>query len=89
MPILGGVIERLRSIIRIQCMLKRGYPDGCIECCGESVPPLQRIETIRIAASAVMDDWMAILFRCQMFSKLKGDLKCDLKGDFELVTLDI
>ena len=66
-PILGCVIERLWLIIPIQCMLNWVYPDGCIKCCGESVPPLQRIETIRIAASAVMDDWMAILFRCQMF----------------------
>jgi len=57
-------------------------PDGCIECCGESVPPLQRIETIRIAASVVMDDWMAILYRCQMFSKwlLTWQMICDWKG---------
>jgi len=38
-------------------MIFRLYPDGCIECCGESVPPLQRVETIRIAASSVMDGW--------------------------------
>jgi len=68
-PILGCVIDRLWLIIRVQCMMNQRYPDGCIKCCGESVPPLQRVETIRIAASAVMDGWMAILFRCQMFSK--------------------
>ena len=28
-------------------------------------PPLQRIETIRIAVSTVMDGWLAILFRRQ------------------------
>ena len=69
-PILGSVSERLWLIIRIQCMMNRVYPDGCIECCGESVPPLQRIETIRIAVSTVMDGWMAILLRRQKFSKI-------------------
>ena len=55
--VLGCVSERLGLIVRIPCMLNQVYPDGCIECCGESVPPLQRVETIRIAASAVMDGW--------------------------------
>ena len=37
-PILGLVIERLGLIIRIVSMVNSGFvPDGCIECCGESV----------------------------------------------------
>ena len=37
-PILGRVIERLGLIIRILSMANSGFvPDGCIECCGESV----------------------------------------------------
>ena len=36
--ILGSVIERLGLIIRILSMVNSGFvPDGCIECCGESV----------------------------------------------------
>ena len=88
-PILGGVIERLWLIIRIQCMLNRVYPDGCIKCCGESVPPLQRVETIRIAASAVMDGWKGHTIPLSDVFTIKGDLKGDLKGDGDLVKLDI
>src|SRR3954468_4685839 len=40
--ILGRVIERLGLIIRILSMVNSGFvPDGCIECCGESVQYLQ------------------------------------------------
>ena len=40
-PILGRVIERLGLIIHILSMVNSGFvPDGCIECCVESVPPL-------------------------------------------------
>ena len=40
-PILGRVIERLGLIIRILSMVNSGFvPDGCIECCGESVQSL-------------------------------------------------
>ena len=40
-PILGCVIERLGLIIRILSMVNLGFvPDGCIECCGESVQSL-------------------------------------------------
>ena len=37
-------------------------------------------QTIRIDVSMVMDSWMAILFRCQMFSKMTRDLN----GDFDV-----
>ena len=40
-----------------------------IKSCGTSVQPLQSVKPIRIAVPTVMDGWMAILFRCQMFSK--------------------
>ena len=42
--ILGCVIERLWLIVRILSMRFRFCPDGCIECCGESVPPLQSVK---------------------------------------------
>jgi hypothetical protein len=45
MPILGCVIERLGLIIRILSMVNsRVIPDGCIECCGESVQSLQSVK---------------------------------------------
>ena len=75
-PILGCVIERLWLIIRIQCMVNQGIiPDGCIKCCGESVPPLQRVETIRIAASAVMDGWKGHTIPLSDVFKMKGDFE--------------
>ena len=44
-PILGRVIERLGLIIRILSMVNSGFvPDGCIECCGESVQSLQSVK---------------------------------------------
>ena len=44
-PILGCVIERLGLIIRILSMVNSGFvPDGCIECCGESVQSLQSVK---------------------------------------------
>ena len=44
-PILGSVIERLGLIIRILSMVNLGFvPDGCIECCGESVQSLQSVK---------------------------------------------
>ena len=43
--ILGRVIERLGLIIRILSMVNSGFvPDGCIECCGESVQSLQSVK---------------------------------------------
>ena len=43
--ILGRVIERLGLIIRILSMVNSGLvPDGCIECCGESVQSLQSVK---------------------------------------------
>jgi len=43
--ILGRVIERLGLIIRILSMVSSGFvPDGCIECCGESVQSLQSVK---------------------------------------------
>ena len=39
--ILGRVIEMLGLIIRILSMVNSGFvPDGCIECCAESVQSL-------------------------------------------------
>ena len=44
-PILGRGIERLGLIICILSMVNSGFvPDGCIECCGESVQPLQSVK---------------------------------------------
>ena len=44
-PILGRVIERLGLIIRILSMVNSGFvPDGCIECCGESVQSVQSVK---------------------------------------------
>ena len=69
-PILGYVSERL--------MVDDPHTEydysglsltDVIKSCGTSVQPLQSVKPIRIAVSAVMDGWMAILFRCQMFSK--------------------
>ena len=45
MPIIGCVIERLGLIIRILSMVNLGFvPNGCINCCGESVQPLQSVK---------------------------------------------
>ena len=69
-PILGYVSERLWLMIRVLC-----YDDSrlsstdVIKSCGTRVQPLQSVKPIRIAVSTIMDGWMAILFRCQMFSK--------------------
>ena len=44
-PILGRVIESLGFIIHILSMANSGFvPDGCIECCGESVQSLQSVK---------------------------------------------
>ena len=44
-PILRRVIERLGLIIRILSMVNSEFlPDGCIECCGESVQSLQSVK---------------------------------------------
>ena len=46
-PILGRVIERLGLIILILSMVNSGFvPDGCIECCGESVQSLQSVKLL-------------------------------------------
>ena len=40
-----AVIERLGLIIRILSMVNSGFvPDGCIECCGESVQYLKSVK---------------------------------------------
>ena len=44
-------------------------PDGWMQMLWYKSTTSAECKTIRIAASAVMDGWMAILFRCQMFSK--------------------
>ena len=44
-PIIWRVIERLGLIIRILSMVNLGFvPNGCIECCGESLQSLQRVK---------------------------------------------
>ena len=44
-PILGRVIERLGLIICILSMANSEFvPDGCIECCGESVQSIQSVK---------------------------------------------
>ena len=68
-PILGYVIERLWLIIRILSMIIQGYPWRMYQKLWHKCTTSAECKTIRIAASAVMDGWMAILFRCQMFSK--------------------
>ena len=68
--ILGRVIERLGLIIRILSMMNSGFvPDGCIECCGESVQISAECQTIRIAVSAVMDSWSGHTIPPSDFSK--------------------
>ena len=44
-------------------------PDGWMQMLWHKSTTSAECKTIRIAASAVMDGWMAILFRYQMFSK--------------------
>ena len=68
-PILGYVIERLRLIIRILSMIIRDYTWRMYQMLWWKCTTSAECKTIQIAASAVMDGWMAILFRCQMFSK--------------------
>ena len=67
-PILGYVIERFRLIIRIPSMIIQGCPWRMYQMLWWKCTPSAECKTIRIAASAVMDGWMAILFRHQMFS---------------------
>jgi len=41
-------------------MARRGRHDELPDGCGKSVLPLQRVKTIRIAASSDMDSWEAL-----------------------------
>ena len=68
--ILGRVIERLGLIIRILSMVNSGFvPDGCIECCGESVQSLQSVKLFELTRPRLWTVGVAMLFPRQMFSK--------------------
>ena len=60
-------------------------PDGWMQMLWHKSTTSAECKNIWIAASAVMDGWMAILFRCQMFSKMTGDLK----GEVDLITTEL
>ena len=68
-PILGFVSKRFRLIIRILRMIIQGCPWRMYQMLWWKCTPSAECKTIRIAASAVMDGWMAILFHCQIFTK--------------------
>ena len=70
---------------RTELRLFRVIPDGCNQKLWHKCTTSAECKPIRIAVSAVMDGWMAILFRCQMFFKNE----CDLKGEFELSTAEL
>ena len=58
-------------------------PDGWMLMLWHKSTTSAECKTIRIAASAVMDSWMASVVRC--FLKMT----CDLKGDFDLITTEL
>ena len=81
-PILECVIERFGLIIRILSMMIQGYPWWMYRFLWWKCTTSAECQTIRIAASAVMDSWSGHTVPSSDIFKMT----CEVNYDFDLTT---